>query len=262
MRLARLQNAMLHWREDGSPDGPAVIFANSLGTDLRLWDAVIARLPQNLRLIRYDKRGHGLSSCPEGPYSIDDLAEDALELLDYAGVSSCVFVGLSIGGMIGQTLAARAPDRISALVLSNTAAKMGETQMWLDRIQAIETGGIASLSDAVMARWFAPAFLETDAHIPWRHMLERTPEAGYIASCHAIANADLHAQTKTLLQPTLGIAGRYDGASPPALVEATIDLIENARFNVIEDSGHLPCVEAPGAYAGMLTDFIKELGHV
>ncbi|WP_114962463.1 3-oxoadipate enol-lactonase [Tritonibacter mobilis] len=262
MQAARLTHATLHWRADGDPNGPAVVFANSLGTDLRLWDAVIDRLPKHLRLIRYDTRGHGLSSCPKGPYSLDDLAEDALELLDHLGVETCTFVGLSIGGMIAQTLAARAPERISALVLSNTAAKMGEAQMWQDRIAAIEASGIAALSGAVMERWFAPAFLSTDAHIPWRHMLERTPQAGYIACCQAIAGADLSEITKTLRQPTLGIAGSADGASPAALVEATINLIPDAEFTVIEDTGHLPCVEAPEAYAGVLLEFLEELGHV
>lgn len=262
MRAARLTGATLHWREDGDTAGPAVVFANSLGTDLRLWDAVVERLPKHLRLIRYDKRGHGLSSCPAGPYSIEDLAQDALELLDHAGVETCVFVGLSIGGMIAQTLAARAPERVSALVLSNTASKMGEAQMWQERIAAIEADGIAALSEAVMQRWFAPAFLGTEAHLPWRHMLERTPQAGYIACCQAIAGTDLSALTPTLRQPTLGIAGSADGASPAALVEATIDLLPDARFTVIEDTGHLPCVEAPEAYAGALLEFLKEVGHV
>jgi len=262
MQAARLTHATLHWRADGDPNGPVVVFANSLGTDLRLWDAVIDRLPKHLRLIRYDKRGHGLSSCPKGPYSLDDLAEDALELLDHLGVETCTFVGLSIGGMIAQTLAARAPERISALVLSNTAAKMGEAQMWQDRIAAINAGGIAALSDAVMERWFAPDFLQTEAHLPWRHMLQRTPQAGYVACCQAIAGADLSATSQSLTQPVLGIAGSEDGASPPALVEATLELIADARFTLIEDTGHLPCVEAPDAYAGALIDFLKELGHV
>ena len=262
MRMAQLTDAALHWREDGSPEGPAVVFANSLGTDLRLWDAVVERLPQHLRLIRYDMRGHGLSSCPPGPYSIDDLAGDALALLDHAGVETCAFVGLSIGGMIGQALAVRAPERISALVLSNTAAKMGEPQMWQDRIATIEADGIAALTDMILERWFAPSFLQTEAHLPWRHMLERTPQAGYIACCQAIAGSDLSATSQSLTQPVLGIAGSEDGASPPALVEATLELIADARFTLIEDTGHLPCVEAPEAYAGALTDFLKELGHV
>ena len=262
MRVARARGAMLHWRQDGDPSGPAVVFANSLGTDLRLWDGVVDLLPPHLRLIRYDKRGHGLSSCPPGPYSIDDLAQDTLDLLDHAQVDSCVFVGLSIGGMIAQSLAARVPERITGLVLSNTAAKMGEAAMWQERIAMIEAQGIAALSDPILERWFAPAFLRQDAHLPWRHMLERTPKAGYIACCQAIAGTDLSATTRGLPQPALGIAGSLDGASPPDLVEATLDLITDARFTLIEDTGHLPCVEAPEAYAGVLLDFLKELGHV
>ncbi|TNJ48439.1 3-oxoadipate enol-lactonase [Phaeobacter sp. B1627] len=262
MRVARTRGAALHWRQDGDPSGPAVVFANSLGTDLRLWDGVVELLPSHLRLIRYDKRGHGLSSCPPGPCTIDDLAQDTLDLLDHAQVDSCVFVGLSIGGMIAQSLAARVPERISGLVLSNTAAKMGEAEMWQQRIEAIASQGIEALSGPILERWFAPAFLRDDAHLPWRHMLERTPKAGYIACCQAIAGSDLSATTLGLTQPTLGIAGRLDGASPPALVEATLDLIADARFCVLENSGHLPCVEAPEAYAGLLLNFLKELGHV
>ncbi|KUP92906.1 3-oxoadipate enol-lactonase [Tritonibacter horizontis] len=262
MRMAKLKHTALHWREDGAADGPVVVFANSLGTDLRLWDAVVDRLPKHLRLIRFDKRGHGLSACPPGPYSIDDLAADTLELLDHAAVAQCTFVGLSIGGMIAQALAAQAPERITALVLSNTAARMGDPAMWQQRIDAINAGGIQALSDAVMERWFAPGFLASQAHLPWRHMLERTPRAGYIGCCQALAGADLTATTQQLSQPTLGIAGSLDGASPPALVEATIDLIADSRFTLIEDTGHLPCVEAPDAFAGALTDFLKELGHV
>ncbi len=262
MRVARLTHTALHWREDGAAEGPAVVFANSLGTDLRLWDAVVERLPRQLRLIRYDKRGHGLSSCPPGPYSLDDLVQETRELLDHLGIQRCVFVGLSIGGMIGQVLAAQEPERISGLVLSNTAARMGDPALWQQRIAAIEAGGISALSEAILARWFAPGFLGTDAHLPWRHMLERTPRAGYLGCCHALAAADLTAAVRSLRQPTLGIAGSHDGASPPEMVAATLDLIPDSRFTVIEDTGHLPCVEAPEAYAAALLDFLKELGHV
>lgn len=262
MRVARLSHATLHWREDGAPEGPAVVFANSLGTDLRLWDAVIPHLPAHLRLIRYDSRGHGLSACPPGPYSLDDLTGDALELLDHAQVARCVFVGLSLGGMVAQRLAARAPERISALVLSNTAARMGSAQMWQQRIDTIATGGLAALSEAVMQRWFAPAFLARQAHLPWQYMLERTPEAGYIACCQALAAADLTESTRTLGQPTLGIVGSDDGASPADQVKATLDLIAQARFRVIAGTGHLPCVEAPEAYARVLVEFLKEVHHV
>jgi len=262
MRVARVNGAALHWREDGDSAGFPVVFANSLGTDLRLWDKLVALLPRGLRLIRFDKRGHGLSDCPDAPYAMDDLVADTAALLDMLGVKNCVFVGLSVGGMIGQGLAARRPDLIRALVLSNSAARMGDPVMWQTRIDAIRQGGIEALADPVMERWFAPEFRATDELCAWRNMLTRTPAEGYIGTCQAIAGADLTASTRSLTLPALAIAGSEDGASPPALVEATADMIQGSRFAVIQGAGHLPCVEDPDAYATLLIPFLKEHAHV
>ena len=152
MQVALANGVGLNWREDGDPAGYPVVFANSLGTDMRLWDQVLPLLPRGLRIIRFDKRGHGLSDCPPAPYAMEDLVSDAEALLDGLGLRACVFVGLSIGGMIGQGLAARRPDLVRALVLSNTAAKMGDAAMWQARIDAIRAGGIEALADAVIDR--------------------------------------------------------------------------------------------------------------
>jgi 3-oxoadipate enol-lactonase len=262
MRVLKANGVKLNWREDGDPAGVPVVFANSLGTDLRLWDQILPLLPSGLRIIRFDKRGHGLSDCPPAPYAMEDLVSDAAALLDGLGVSACVFVGLSIGGMIGQGLAARRPDLMRALVLSNTAAKMGDAAMWQTRIDAIRAGGIEALADAVMERWFSPAFLARPELSAWRNMLTRTPVEGYVGCCHAIAGADLTESTKALTLPTLAIAGSEDGASPPDLVQGTAGMIAGSRFTVIEGAGHLPCVEDPAAYAALLTDFLKEHAHV
>ena len=261
MRIARVNNVALHWREDGDPEGRPVVFANSLGTDLRLWDAIVPLLPRGLRIIRFDKRGHGLSSCPAAPYSMEALIGDAEALLDHLGVRDCLFVGLSIGGMIAQGLAARRPDLLRAAVLSNTAARMGTAEMWADRIATIEAGGIEALAGPILERWFGPAFRETDELEAWRNMLVRTPKEGYLGCCHALAGADLTERTRALRLPVLAIAGTEDGASPPDLVRATADLVEGARFEEIAGAGHLPCVEAPGRYAEILNAFIKEVGH-
>ncbi|WP_127560219.1 3-oxoadipate enol-lactonase [Nioella ostreopsis] len=262
MHVLEANGVKLNWREDGDPAGVPVVFANSLGTDMRLWDQILPLLPSGLRIIRFDKRGHGLSDCPHAPYAMADLIDDAEALLDGLGVSACVFVGLSIGGMIGQVLAARRPDLIRALVLSNTAAKMGDAAMWQTRIDAIRAGGIEALADAVMERWFSPAFLARPELIAWRNMLTRTPLEGYVGCCHAIAGADLTESTKALTLPTLAIAGSEDGASPPDLVQGTAGMIAGSRFTVIEGAGHLPCVEDPATYAALLTDFLKEHAHV
>ena len=261
MNIASLPNADLHWREDGNPQGRPVVFVNSLGTDLRLWDAVLPLLPQSLRLIRFDKRGHGLSSCPTDPYSMDELVGDTEQLLDTLHIQNCLFIGLSIGGMIGQSLAARRPDLIRAMVLSNTAAKLGEPAVWNQRIATIESNGIESLSETILLRWFGPQFLATAEVVGWRHMLQRTPLKGYTGCCHAIAGTDLSELTSSLRLPVMGIAGSQDGASPASLVQATIDLIPNARCHVIEGAGHLPCVEKPSDYAALINDFIAETGH-
>lgn len=262
MHVARLNNLSLHWQEDGDPEGHPVVFANSLGTDLRLWDKVTPLLPKGLRIIRFDKRGHGLSDCPIGPYTMDELASDAEALLGKLGISGCTFVGLSIGGMIGQALAARRADMVASLVLSNTAAKMGDEAMWNDRISAIKAGGIEVLADPILERWFSADFRSTDELAVWGNMLTRTPREGYIGCCHAIANADLSETTSQLKLPTLGIAGSEDGASPPELVEGTVAMIEGASCHTIDGAGHLPCVENPTDYAALLTAFLKELGHV
>lgn len=262
MQIEKLQNLALHVRIDGPETGFPVVFSNSLGTDLRLWDKVLPLLPAGLRFVRFDTRGHGLSDCPTSPYTMDELAKDTEELLDQLGISGCAFVGLSIGGMIGQTVAARRPDLISALVLSNTAAKLGDRQMWDDRITAIQKGGVEVLEGPILERWFSAGFRRNNELHAWRNMLIRTPLDGYIGCCHAISGTDLSTQTRQIKQPTLGIAGSVDGASPPDLVEATIAMIEGASFHTIEGAGHLPCVESPAEYAAILTNFLKENGHV
>lgn len=250
----------LHYRTDGPADAPTVIFANSLGTDLRLWDAVLPLLPQDLRYIRYDKQGHGLSTLGNGT-DIADHADDAIALIEALAGKPVVFVGLSIGGLIGQTVASRRPELLRALVLSNTAAKLGTVESWQARIDAIAGHGLEHIADAVMERWFAPAFRATPELALWRAMLTRTPADGYIAACRALSQADQTAATAALRLPALAIAGDADGASPAELVEATAALIPGSAFHVIPGAGHLPCVEKPAAYAAILSPFLRAHAH-
>ena len=258
MRVVNANGVSLHVQDSGDPNGAPVLFANSLGTDLRVWDAIIPLLPEGLRLIRYDTRGHGLSGCPDGPYTMDDLASDAAALIEALDLGAVTFVGLSIGGMIGQTLAARRPDLIRALVLSNTAAKMGDAASWADRITAIKKNGLSALEGAILDRWFGPDFRASPEAALWGAMLSRTPAAGYVGCCAAIAAVDLTDSTAALRLPTVAIAGRHDGASPPDLVAATAALIPEAQVHVIEGAGHLTCVENPVAFAAVLNPFLKE----
>ncbi|SDD34394.1 3-oxoadipate enol-lactonase [Paracoccus isoporae] len=262
MRIIDANGIGLHVADQGPQDASAVVFANSLGTDLRLWDALLPHLPDGLRLVRYDKRGHGLSEAPPGPYSIGQLADDATGLIETLGLRQPVFVGLSIGGLIGQELAARRPELLRALVISNSAAKIGTATMWRERIAGIRKGGLDVMAAPTMERWFSPAFRATAELAMWQRMLERQPAAGYIACCEAIAAADLREQTAALSLPVQVIAGSLDGSTPPELVRATADMIPDARYDEIAGAGHLPCVEAAADYAAILTRFLKEIGHV
>ncbi len=262
MQIADLGDVQLHYRIDGDPGGAPVVFANSLGTDLRLWDPILPLLPAGLRIIRYDKRGHGLSSCPPAPYSMGALVRDAEQLLDLLDVRDCAFVGLSIGGMIAQGLAVKRLDLVRAMVLSNTAAKIGTADMWHARIDAVREGGIAALADPVMERWFSESFRSTPELALWRNMLVRQPPEGYAGCSAAIAGTDFYTPTSGLRLPTLGIAGDRDGATPPDLVRETVKLIPGSQFHLMKGAGHLPCVENPAEYARVLTAFLVDTGYI
>ena len=254
-----LGHITLNVREEGTPSGQPVVFSNSLGTSLELWDDVVARLPENLRVIRYDMRGHGASDVPPAPYSMGALIRDAEMLLDRLEVRDCLFVGLSIGGMIGQGLATKRLDQIRALVLSNTAPKMGTKEMWGDRIATLEADGLDAMADAIMERWFSRGFTD---RAPWRKMLTDTPQDGYAGACAAIAGTDFFTQTAALTLPALVIAGSEDGASPPDMVRELAELMRGARFELIRRAGHLPCVEQPDVFAEHLTSFLRDIGHL
>ena len=262
MDVLTFDDVALHVQVSGPEDGPPVVFANSLGTDLRLWDPILPLLPPGLRIIRYDKRGHGLSTCPPAPYSMGTLVRDAERVMDAFEVRDAVFVGLSIGGLIAQGLAAKRLDLIRAVVLSNTAAKIGTRAMWEDRIATLRADGLAAMSGAIMERWFSPAFHDSPAVAPWRRMVETCPEDGYAGCCAAIAGSDFYSTTAALRLAALVIAGDRDGATPPDLVRELAELIPGSRFELMRGAGHLPCVEDPETYTAHLTSFLNDIGHL
>lgn len=254
----------LHVQIDGvqDTDAPTIMFANSLGTTLHLWDGVVPLLPDGLRIVRYDMRGHGQSDVPDAPYTMGQLISDAEAICDALDMRDALFVGLSVGGMVAQGLAIKRPDIIRAMVLSNTAAKIGSPQMWQDRIDAVHNKGLAAMADGVMQRWFGRDFYGTPAMAPWQDMLVATPAQGYAGTCAAIAGTDFYTPTSGLRLPTLGIAGADDGATPPDLVRETVDLIPGSQFRLMPRVGHLPCAENPEGYAAILNQFMKDTGHV
>lgn len=262
MHILDLGDILIHWREDGDPAGRPVVFANALGTDFRLWDRIVPLLPGSLRLIRCDMRGHGLSSCPPGPYAMGALVRDAERLLDALGVRDCVFVGLSIGGMIAQGLAVKRLDLVRAMVLSNTATKIATPAVWAERIAAVRAGGIEAVAEATMQRWFSRPFRDSPEMQGWRNMLVRQPVEGYLGAMAAISGADFYTPTSGLTLPTLAIAGAEDRSTPPDLVRETAGLIKGARFELIRGAGHLPPVDRPEEYVGLLRGFLHAIGHV
>lgn len=260
-RIAELNGLAVHYRIDGNPDGAPVVFSNALGTDLRIWDAVIARLPQSLRLIRYDTRGHGLTGAPPGPYSMGNLVTDAERLLDHLGVRDAVFAGISLGGLVAQGLAVKRLDQIRALVLSNTAAKIGTAATWADRAETARAQGIEALADGTLERWFPKAYRTSPEAQAWRNLLTRQPAEGYAACCAAIGGTDFYTPVSGLTLPALVIAGSEDGSTPPDLVRELSELMKGARFRLMRGTGHVPCIDQPEAYAALLTEFLAQIGH-
>ena len=251
-------NVNLHVRDEGPPDAQVLMFSNSLGTDLRVWDLMLEHLSGSYRIVRYDKRGHGLSDCPAAPYSMEQLVNDAETIADTLELSDIIFVGLSIGGLIGQGLAAKRPDLFKAMVLMDTAAKIGTAAMWEERIAVLGRSGLPGMEDAILDRWFVEPLRSSERDLaPWRNMMVRTPLEGYTGCCHAIASADFRESTALLKLPVLGIAGDSDAATPPRLLEEAV-LSCGGQFKLVEGAGHLPCVEQPLATAGPVQAFIEQ----
>ena len=260
MAFIRANGVVLHHQALGPPDGPALVFINSLGSDFRIWQEVAPAFLESCRVVLYDKRGHGLSDAPPAPYTMDDHTGDLLALLDHLGIRSAALVGLSVGGMIAQRMAVRTPQRVLALTLCCTAARIGTAETWAERIAAVERGGVEPIVEAVLQRWFTPSFRETrpDECAGWRNMLVRTPAHGYAGTCAAIRDADLTADAARIAAPTLCVAGDQDGSTPADLVRATAGLIPGARFELIRSAGHIPCVEQPAVLARLIGHHLRE----
>lgn len=262
LSFASIDGTVLHYSLRGTAGAPRLVFSNSLGSDHRIWDRVARALDDSFEILLYDKRGHGLSSAPSGPYTIADHSADLLGLLDHLGWGTVSLVGLSVGGLIAQDIAIRHPNRLERLVLLDTAARIGGPDLWNARIAAVEGEGLASIAEGVIERWFTPAF--TEGHPVerqgWLHMLERTPASGYAGTCAAIRDADLTGDLGRIAAPTLVAVGDGDLSTPPDLVQATAHAIPGARFTLIADAGHLPCIEQPDAVARLVREHLEGAG--
>jgi 3-oxoadipate enol-lactonase len=260
MPFRRVGDIVTHYQRAGGSAAPTLVLANSLGTDLRVWDALMPQLAAHFDVVRYDKRGHGLTDATPGPYSVAMLADDLARLLDALEVHAAVVCGLSIGGLIAQTLAASRPDLVRGLVLMDTAHKVGTAELWEQRMAAIRAGGIAGIADEILERWLTREFRaqRPEELAGWRNMLTRTPVEGYLGCCAAIRDADLTREASRLQLPVLCMVGEEDGATPPALVAELAGLIPRARLVRVPGAGHLPCVERPKLVGPAILRFAEE----
>ncbi|MHA6300052.1 3-oxoadipate enol-lactonase [Devosia sp. CAU 1758] len=262
MSFARIHGTLLHYRTCGPQGAPALVFVNSLGTDARIWDEVIADLSAHYFCLSYDKRGHGLSDAPEGEYSLDDHLADLEGLLDHIGLDRVVVIGVSIGGLIAQGIALESPQRVAGLVLCCTAPRMGDNAMWDARIETALNQGLLPMADPVMERWFSPDFRGNRPVelAGWRNLFLSTNPQGYAGTCATLRDTDLSAAIADIPAPTLIVAGDADLAAPVELVR-NCTVIPGARFEVLAGVGHIPSIERPAVLAGLITDFLKEVGH-
>jgi 3-oxoadipate enol-lactonase len=259
--LVYLDDLRLNAELTGPEDAPPVVFIHALGTNISIWEAVLARLPP-LRSLRYDQRGHGKSDVPLPPYAMGRLVRDAERIMDHFRMKDAVVVGLSAGGMVAQGLAVKRLDLVRGLVLSNTAPRISTPEIWTDRIDLVRREGLAALADGSMERMLGRDWRDSPAMPALRAMLLATDPEGWMGVAGAVAGTDFYATTATLTLPTLAIAGSLDAATPPDMVREMADLIRGSSFHLLRGAGHLPPVDQPKAFADALRGFLASIGHV
>jgi len=249
----------LHYRIDGEADAPWLMLCNSLGTNLHMWQPQMDALTKHFRVLRYDARGHGESFVPGEPFTMADLADDAIALLDHLAITKTHFCGLSLGGMTGMWLGTHYGSRIARLVLSNTSPYMGPASNWDTRIKLVTEGGMPTVTDSVIARWFTPHFRETaaDKIAIVQKMLLDTSVPGYVGCCAAIRDMDQRISISEIANPTLVIAGSRDPSTPPGDGKGIAATITGARYLEF-DAAHLSNWEQPEQYNENLCAFLME----
>jgi 3-oxoadipate enol-lactonase len=257
MPMIQADGCQLNVQVQGPERAPVLMLCNSLGTDLHMWDDQVKAITERYRLVRYDRRGHGKSGAPKGPYNMEMLGRDAFAVMDGAGVQKVNWCGLSMGGMVGMWLGANAPQRIDRLVLSNTSSYMADKQIWNDRIKTVRAGGLAAIVDGTMERWFTKGFRERapQAIARMKEMMLKTPLDGYIGCGEAVRDMDHREIIRKIAAPTLIIAGRHDPATTVEAGEFLRDRIPGAKLAVLE-AAHIANVEQPQAYTDTLLGFL------
>jgi 3-oxoadipate enol-lactonase len=249
----------LHVELSGPDRAPVLMLSNSLGTTLHMWDDQVRPFTEHFRLIRYDRRGHGRSGVPEGPYSMEMLGRDALAILDALNVKRANWCGLSMGGMVGMWLGANAPERFNRMVYSNTTSHYEDKTPWIDRIKLVSEQGLAPLVDVTLERWFTKDFRDRAPKTVHRvrEMFLSTAPKGYVACCEAIRDMDLRPGLGKIKVPVLVIAGRADPATTLAMGEALHEAIPGSKLAVLE-AAHIANIEQSQKYTDTVLDFLLD----
>jgi 3-oxoadipate enol-lactonase len=261
MQAVRIHDTTIHYAYHKGEKNLCLVFINSLGTDFRIWDAVINDLGTEFGTLRFDKRGHGLSSLgavEKG--SISSYAADVIGLCEVLDLDKIVLVGLSIGGLISLDIYQRYPNKIAGIVFMDTAPKIGTAEAWNNRIQAISTKGMQAVAPSILTNWFSPSFQEQQpaAFALYQAMLERADVSGYRIACEAIRDADYTETAQGIAIPVICMVGEEDKSTPVALVQGFAQLM-NCSLITIPNAGHLPCVDSPERTTVILQDFISAL---
>jgi 3-oxoadipate enol-lactonase len=249
----------------GPETGIPVVLSHALGLDMAMWDDLAADLASTgYRVLCHDHRGHGASAVPPGPYTMDDLVADAARIIRECAAGPVVWVGLSMGGMVGQGLAIRHPELVRGLVLANTTAQYPSEARagWVQRIRTVEASGMRAIAEMVVERYLHAAFRATNRHVAKlvRDRIRRADAQGYAASCHAVARVDWLAELGTVQVPTLVIAGALDVGAPPSMALAIQQQISRAQLVVLESASHLSVAEQPQQFAALIKDFLLHMG--
>lgn len=258
MSFLELKDSLIYYELSGSEQRPVLMFSNSLGTNISMWDPQVPIFAPNFRILRYDTRGHGQSSVSPGPYTIDQLARDVLTLLDQLRIDRVHFCGLSMGGMIGMLLAMQSPHRLRKLVLCNTAPKIASAEQWNTRIDTVRKQGMKGVVDGVLERWFTPLFRSRSpaAIESTKRMLLTTPVEGYASCCAAIRDADMRDAISRIRVPTLIISGAHDPVSPPSDGHFMEQHIFGAQYKELS-AAHLSNIEAAEAFTMEVSNFLQ-----
>lgn len=250
----------VHHVAAGSQTGDVIVLSGSLGSDVRMWEPQLAPLIEaGYRVIRYDHRGHGASPVPEGAYTLDDLAADALALVDQLGVDRVHWVGLSLGGMVGQWLGVHRPDRIASLSLLCTSAQLGPAAMWAERARLVRERGTGAVASVVVERWFTPEWraAHPDGARFYEEMVAATAAEGYASCCAAIEHLDLLGALPRIDAPTLVVSGADDPATPPEHGQRIASAVPGARQEIVDRAAHLGSAEQPDRFTELIISHLK-----